>query len=202
MACLLGEFEGGIRVVGGCDDIATPVCVDLYGADSFADLDVEVCLEHAGGGADAIEAGDRDDPAEGEDPGAGGEKADREWSVITRFDHRVADYVAARLGECDLDQVDAGAEPDEVSHLSGRNAGGDFYDEHLAGVGGEQLRESDAVAKAERADGIDSDLACRPDLCRPELRGVAMDPADPEAWAGRAESIGQGEQSLGCRLGR
>lgn len=86
----------------------------------------------------------------------------------TRLDHRVADRLADRLGECDLDQVDAGAKPDKVGHLFGRDARGDFDHEHLAGLGGEQLREGNAVAQAERKNGVDSDLACRPKLCRLE----------------------------------
>ena len=57
-ACLFGEFEGELGGVGGCDDVAAAVGVDLYRADCFSDLDVEVRLKHAGRCAYAVEAVD------------------------------------------------------------------------------------------------------------------------------------------------
>ena len=61
---------------------------------------------------------------------------------------------------------------------------GDLDDEHLSRLGGQELREGDSVAEAERAHRVDGDTARRLEQGGIELGRVEMRPADTEARTG------------------
>ena len=106
----------------------------------------------------------------------------------------VRDLFPERLAQRDLDEVDADGMPNEVGHLTARNARCDLDDAHRAVVRDDQLREGDAVAQSEGVNGMHGDSFRLGEHIRVDRRGIDMDPTDAEADPGRAQPVGQRER--------
>ena len=126
--------------------------------------------------------------------GLGGEEADREGLREARERDLVRDVLAERLPERDLDEIDADGVPHEVGHLAAGDPRGDLDDCDAAVRRGDELRERDRVAEAERAHRLDRDLLGEAQLLGRDRRRVDVDPADAEADSGRAQAVGERDQ--------
>jgi hypothetical protein len=74
----------------------------------------------------------------------------------------------------------------EVGHLPSRHPCRHLDDSHVSVLARDQLREGDAVAQAERADGVQRHPLRLRQHVPLERRRVDVDPADAEADPGRA----------------
>ena len=177
---MVGELQCCPWIVGGCDDVAATIGVDLDRRDGLAELNVETRLENTWSAADAVEAVDGDYTPRRQESRAGGEEPDCERPLEAWLDELAGDLLATCLAEGDVDEVDADAEADEVCHLAGGDAGCDLDNDDIAFAGDEQLREGDPVLQSERAHRGDGDGLCGGEGCRRKLGRVQMDPADAE----------------------
>ena len=182
------------RIASRRRDVAEPVGVDLQRPDPVADVEVEVGCEDAVGPSDLVKAADRGDHSDRKHARTRGEEADRDRQLEARCHELVGDRPPKRLRNCDVIEIDARSEADQVCHLPCRYASGDLDDAYRAVGAGEQLRKGNAVAKAERAHRGERDRSCLVEPLGRLHRRVDVGPADAEARPLRAEPIGQREE--------
>ena len=140
------------------DDVAAAVAVTAHGTDRLADLEVRVRLDDALGREHGVEAPMRVTRPVGSGPGSAVKKRIASGCVKRGSATSSGHVLAERLPERDLDEVDAHGMADEVGHLASGDARGDLDDGDAAVGRGDELRERDRVAEAERAHRLDRDL--------------------------------------------
>ena len=99
-----------------------------------------------------------------------------------------------RLAECDLDEVDADRVARKVRHLAAGNSRRHLDDAAVAVRRDDHLRERDAVPQPERVDRRHGRLLRMRERVAEDRRRVEVRPADAEADARRAQSVGERQQ--------
>ena len=156
--------------------------------------EVEPAIEDIGRASNRVEALDRGHRSERQNSGLGGQEPDRDRAHEARCDELVGHFSAERLRDRELEQIDAGAQADEVRHLAGRDPGGHFNDEHTV-VRDDELRKRDPVPQSQPAHGGERELARLIEDRRWKPRRKGMDPADPEAEAARPQPVRDRQQA-------